>query len=403
MALSATMIINPSGQVFHPAFNDAVYTVRETTSAIYTAPNFRFICEVMINSLAVSKLKVSIYPSSTNYGVFNIGRILESYVSYQSLQTIIATTHASSSYVKYDVRFGYEYSATSTSTPTEYLNVTSVTDRYAFGGAFPFVDYSSYSENDWLCDDSAAKFLTRVRSREIYQGQFDFQTFLLGTTRPDRVKVVAYPSNTTSTFTIPSTSSERMYYCPSGFNLNNITTLISGTAGNVVPSGTTYYTIQLFTSTTARSEEYFYYVKDDCSKYANNDLVFLNRLGGLQVIRLPYKRVDTFESARSFMRKNEYSLSGGNYAVSTSVGQKLQWDNKIQQSIVFQSGLIKDTEVALYEDLVMSPIVWMISGSNLISITIEDGSFVYKSYLNDKLIQYTINAKLGFNNGTQRL
>ena len=216
MALSATMIINPSGQTFHPAFNDSVYTVRETSSGIYGADNFRFICEVVINSVVVSKLKVSIYPNSTNYGVFNIGRILESYVAYQNSHTITATTHASASYVKYDVRFGYEYSASPTSTPTEYLNVTSVTNRYAFNGAFPFLDYANYTENDWLCDDSSAKFLSRIRSREIYQGQYDFQTFLLGTTRPDRVKVIAYPSTTTSTFAIPSTSTDKMYYCQIG-------------------------------------------------------------------------------------------------------------------------------------------------------------------------------------------
>jgi hypothetical protein len=403
MALSVTMTINPSGQTFHPVFNDAVYTVRETTSAIYTAANFRFICEVVVNSVVVSKLKVSIYPNSTNYGVFNVGRILESYSAYQSSHTITATTHAASSYVKYDVRFGYEYSASITTTPTEYLNVTSVTNRYAFSGAFPFTDYANYSENDWLCDDSSAKFLSRVRSREVYQGQYDFQTFLMGTTRPDRVQVIAYPSVTTSTFAIPSTSTEKMYYCPTGFNLNNIGTLISGTSGNVLPSGTTYYTIQLLTSTTARSELYTYYVKDDCSKYANNDLLFLNRLGGLQVIRMPYKRVDTYEAAKSFMQKNEYAFSSGNYTVSTSRGQRAQWDNKVQQSIAFQSGLIKETEVPLYEDLVNSPIVWMIEGSNLIAITIEDSSFVYKSYLNDKIIQYSVNAKLSFKNPTQRL
>ena len=404
MALSVTMSINPSGQVYHPTYNDAVYTIQESSSGIYGADNFRFICEVVINAVVVVKLKASIYANSTNVGIFDVGRILEAYSSIESNHNIVAVTHASLSYIKYDLRFGYEYSASPTETPTEYLNVTSKTNQYAFSGAFPFVDFVAYSQNDWQCDDANAKFLSRIRSREIYQGQFDFQTFLVNSTdRPNRIKVIAYPSVTTSEFAVPTTSTQRMFYSPSGFNLNNITTLITGTSGNVIPSGTTYYTMQLLTTTTARSEVYTYYVKDDCSKYANNDILFINRYGGLQVIRLPYKRINTYEPSRSVMRKNEYALSGTNYSLSTTRGQMTQWDSQVQQKITFQSGLIKETEVDLYQDLVMSPSTWLIDGANAIALMIEDAEFIEKSYLNDKVIQYTINAKLSFKNPTQRL
>lgn len=405
MALSITMSINASNSYYHPAYNDANYVVQETNSAIYTAPNFRFICEVVIGGVTVVKLKNSIYNTSTNHGVFNVGRIVEAFVQTQWNHNIVAITHADLSYVQYTLKFGYEYSASATTAPVEYLNVTSRSDIYAFSGAFPFTDMNYYNENDWIFDDANAKFLNRVRTRTIYRGQYDFQTFLLiSTSRPDRIKVIAYPSGTTSEISIPSTLAQKMYYMPSGFNLNIVSSLISGTVGNVLPSGTTHYTLQALTATTPRSEVYTYYVNDDCSKYDNNDILFVNRYGGLSVIRMPYKRVDTYEAGRTFMRRNDYLyVGGGNYLSFNLRGSMTQWDNTVQQKMVFQSGLIAENEVPLYEDLIMSPVTWLINGAVATAIMIEDSSFENKTYLNEKVIQYTINAKLSFKNPTQRL
>lgn len=404
MALSITQAITPTGVTYSPIYNNGVYVVKETNSAIYGASNFRFICEIVINTAVIAKLKASIYYSSTNHGVFDVNRIIESYVSSESNHNIIATTNASNSYVSYDVRFGYEYSASPTTTPTEYLNVTSRSGQYAFNAAFQQTDYVIYNENDWLCDDSSAKFLTRIRNRRIYQGQYDFLTFLVNSSnRPNRVKVIAYPSTNTSEFSVPTTGSQRMFYTPSGYNLNNITTLISGTVGAVVPSGTSYYTIQLFETSTARSEVYTYYIDNTCSKYGNNDILFVNRLGGLSVVRLPFKRVDKFQANRNFMMQNPFSYSNSNYWLSNKKGERVQWDNRVSQSITFQSGLINESEVPLYQDMIMSPSIWLISGTDALSLIIEDSEFIEKSFLNDKVIQYTINAKLGFNNVTQRL
>ena len=63
---------------YHPAFNDTNFVITESSGGIYTKDNFKFIANVKVAATSVAKLKAPIYFGSTNKGVFNIGRILES-------------------------------------------------------------------------------------------------------------------------------------------------------------------------------------------------------------------------------------------------------------------------------------------------------------------------------------
>ena len=77
MALSITQ--QPDS--YAPGFNDTNFVITESSGGIYTKDNFKFIADVKVAATTVAKLKSPIYFGSVNKGVFNIGRILESYVS----------------------------------------------------------------------------------------------------------------------------------------------------------------------------------------------------------------------------------------------------------------------------------------------------------------------------------
>ena len=121
MALSITQQPNN----YAPAFNDTNFVITESSGGIYTKDNFKFIADVKVAATTVAKLKAPIYFGSTNKGVFNIGRILESYVTNNWEFTDTSPSGCVNSFSDYEVEFGYEYSNSPTGTITEYLDLTS--------------------------------------------------------------------------------------------------------------------------------------------------------------------------------------------------------------------------------------------------------------------------------------
>ena len=85
MALSITQQPNE----YAPAYNDTNFVITESSGGIYTKDNFKFIAEVKQSTTSLAKLKAPIYYGSTNKGVFNIGRILENYVTMIGTSTIV--------------------------------------------------------------------------------------------------------------------------------------------------------------------------------------------------------------------------------------------------------------------------------------------------------------------------
>ena len=101
MALSITQQPNE----YAPAYNDTNFVITESSGGIYTKDNFKFIAEVKQNTTSLAKLKAPIYYGSTNKGVFNIGRILENYVSHDWNYNDSAASGCTSSIMDYKVEF----------------------------------------------------------------------------------------------------------------------------------------------------------------------------------------------------------------------------------------------------------------------------------------------------------
>ena len=105
MALTITQQPNE----YAPAYNDTNFVITESSGGIYTKDNFKFIAEVKQSTTSLAKLKAPIYYGSVNKGVFNIGRIMESYVSNNWSFTDTSPSGCVDSFKDYSVEFGYEY------------------------------------------------------------------------------------------------------------------------------------------------------------------------------------------------------------------------------------------------------------------------------------------------------
>jgi hypothetical protein len=365
----AITIENEPGDIT-PVYSDITYTLSSNNSG---QTNFKFVAVVKnAAGTILAKLKAPVY-TGTSYGVFNLSRILQNYVTFDFNQATTIPAKCSNSFLAYSVEFGEEYGG------TEYLNLTSDTGKYTWNGLFSKWESEAVSDYE-IAIPSSRKFLTTVRSRRVTRTQYDYLYFLRGAaTGVDEVEVKAYDAAgnaTTSvidqTFNTTAKDEYLLRMAAGVVNLNQISaaSLISGTAGSVVPVGTVYYTIQLKQSigNDPCSEAYRFDVIEECSKYTPRVLYFLNRLGGFETLRCSMLNRDTFEVQRKQLKRNTYEFTGTQYGRDTAAHGIASYSTTKTRKVILNTDFLNATEWQWVDDLLSSPIVYL-DGTIPVNIT----------------------------------
>jgi hypothetical protein len=354
--------INTEPNDISPVYSDISYVV---TSTNYAQSNFKFVAVVKNESGTIlAKLKAPIFHGTTDKAVFNLSRILQNYVTYDFTQNLGTLTKCNNSYIGYSVEFGEEYGG------TEYLNLTSDTGKYAWNGLFDL--YGSETTATYKIDvpSSTPKFLTRVRTRRVTRVQYDYLHFLLSGFNVTP-RIIAYNAAgsvlATSIIKLPwtaSTSDLSQFMVRFGagvVQLNALTSgeLDSGTAGNVIPSGTAYYTVQFQTAGSPGSELYRFDIVEECSKYSPQYLYFLNPLGGFESVRCGMASRDKYNVSRKQFKRNNYTLSGNTYAYDTTKHGLTNYAVEKTKEVTLNTNFLNETEFEWLQDLIASPVVFL--------------------------------------------
>lgn len=376
-----SVTINQSPESTTPAYNDINFLVSESSGAIYTKDNFKWIGEVVVDSTTIAKLKTPIYFGSTNKGVFNIGRILESYVTHDFNYSDTLASGCPNSTKEYNFKVGYEYSTSPTGSVTEYLNQASASGSIWNAALNPY-DFVSFDIDAYT--DTARKFLTSVRSQTIHRTQKVWLYALRGAATNLRI---VYSDSTTATINLPSTKMVRVPV--------NLST----------PSGATYFDCYLRdVDGVTISETYRFTIKDECSKYDTYDLFFLNRLGGFDSFRFNRVSKKSFDITRKTYRQNQYTLD--NTAVSWTYGtdsfSNVQYYEESKQKLTLFSNWISDTESTWLRELVESPVVYLWDGTTLQAINITNAMYEEKKWINDKMFNLQLDIEFSFVDKAQR-
>ena len=384
--------INTEPNDIAPVYSDISYVV---TSTNYAQSNFKFVAVVKNEAgTIIAKLKAPIFHGTTDKGVFNISRILQNYVTYDFTQNLGTLTKCLNSYIGYSVEFGEEYGG------TEYLNLTSDTGKYAWNGLFDIYGSETAATYKIAIPSSTPKFLTRVRTRRVTTSQYDYLHFLL-LGFDATPKIIAYNSAgtaiATSQIKLPwtaSTSDLSQFMVRFGcgpVQLNALTAgeLDSGTAGNVIPSNTSYYTIQIQNSIgNAGSELYRFDIVEECSKYLPQYLNFLNPLGGFESVRCSMASKDKYNISRKQFKRNNYTLSGNTYAYDTTKHGITNYAVEKTKEVTLNTNWLTETEFEWLQDLIASPVVFLgnipvnivetsyevfdyVDGPNILKITVQ--------------------------------
>jgi len=356
--------INTEPNDISPVYSDISYVV---TSTNYAQANFKFVAVVKnAAGTIIAKLKAPIFHGTTDKGVFNITRILQNYVTYDFTQSLASISKCTNSYLAYSVEFGEEYGG------TEYLTLATDTGKYVWNGLFDLYGSENTATYQITFPSTTPKFLTRVRTRRVSLAQTDYLYFLRGAVGASaEIQVKAYnavgtllaTSQIKNTFTDAGEKSEFLLRCPAGpDNLNDITAgnLTSGTAGDVIPASTSYYTMQAIDAgSQLGSELYRFDVVEECSKYTTQYLYFLNPLGGFESVRCSMASKDKYNVSRKQFKRNNYTLTGNTYAYDTSKHGITNYAVEKTKEVELNTNWLNETEFEWLQDLIASPVVFL--------------------------------------------
>ncbi len=385
--------------LYEPAYNPNEFVVSGSHSA---SGNYKLLARIQAPSgTIIAKLKLPTDPIQTTKACFDVGRILESYVTHTIDIDLIGVAKATNNIQSYLVEFGEEYG---TPTPTEYWTGLCVQPCFVINTALSPRDFNAFNYLDYLQGSTTRKYLNRYKgTRKVFSSTKSFLYFLQDETHPvTSILIDPYDASGnslgTSVINQPyggSAYTERLLYFPSGpTNLNQIlqADLLSGTSGSVIPANTSYYDVYLRWSAGAVvGEALRFSIIENCSKYTNYPIYFLGQYGNIEVWNFN-RRSDP----KSDIVKKDYKTPLGRFLTSTTHGyadtdrQLTTYNTEVTESVTLNTDLLSEAEYLFLKECVTSPIVYSLEGGELIPVKITDSVFMEKKKVNDKVFNLSI-------------
>jgi hypothetical protein len=130
-----------------------------------------------------------------------------------------------------------------------------------------------------------------------------------------------------------------------------------------------------------------------CNKFTNLPVTFVNRFGALQRVNFFLKSIESIDVQREEYKANTLT-TGASYSINNH--QYKTRNVMSRESIVLNTGYVNDSYNQVIEELLMSPRCWIFKDSQQLPVVPQDKQVVFKTSLNDRLANYTINFKFAF-------
>jgi len=139
----------------------------------------------------------------------------------------------------------------------------------------------------------------------------------------------------------------------------------------------------------------------DCTKYGEgNKVTFINKYGVLQDLWFFLKNVKSITRTNETYQANTLSATA---TYSQSDATYKLFNTKAKQSRTLSSGYYPEYTNAYFEELLLSEYVWMTRPQvdqpnidEIVPVTVKTSNMTYKTSVNDRLIEYTIEFEDAF-------
>lgn len=136
-------------------------------------------------------------------------------------------------------------------------------------------------------------------------------------------------------------------------------------------------------------------IDNSCTSFEVVQLRFLNRLGGYEC----YNFIRNSKQTLTVEKEERGKELPWNYALGDRVMSVLKQDAEI--SWVVNTDWVSEYDYNFLQELVSSPEVYRVSGTNSYPVIITDISWVQKTYLQEQIFNLTVNFKEAYNIMTQ--
>ena len=336
--------------------------------------------------------------------LFQIGDIINVYMdnqnqngSYNGLTKIISPTFSPATASLTITSYGVSSSGPETGTVNSLQRlIGSSSYCYAFPGT------RQYTENikDFGTTNALSNWATNYSGpKDIYINQYETLSIMClsaSAIANSYYQVKTYDDNMTLLNTYTSTNpiglsqSYIKYELGSGTkNLQGWT--ISGTPISIPTNG--YYTIGLTNSSAGINAVYKYHVVNNCSRYGNIRIQFMNRVGGYDYWNFNYDSKWTIEvkNRTIFTKQLDYNYSIGDRGRTIiNIDANEMWEAS--------TDWISESDYSYLQELITSNDVYVIDEVNgyKLPINIEDTSYVQKTALRDRLFNLKITYRYAY-------
>jgi len=136
---------------------------------------------------------------------------------------------------------------------------------------------------------------------------------------------------------------------------------------------------------------------DEC-RYEPKKITFVNKFGVLQDMYFFKKMVEQMTTKRESYKAN--TLTNSNQ-YDTTVHTKRDFNITANESMTLSSGFLSESYNEVFKQLMLSEKVWITNLTNtdeqVLPINIKTSDITYKTSLNDKLVEYTIEFENSYN------
>jgi hypothetical protein len=390
------MTIQSTPPSYASVHGDLVYVVYEATKTAspVTYPNYKYIADVYVNTVLVSRLK-RVPDPTYRMGVFNVGQVVRNYmaVTFNPADTLVAQLFSGTSFcLDVQVKFGEEYGFTSFSNvlTDSVRKCFNHYDRHDHGGGS---DLASLT-NKLLTNAPATRDLLRT-STHCFVSYFN--PFSAGTSSlPFQV---SFYRQDLSAFPFIFDTSALLTTLNSALMFNIALPQMNALAEDMIDSSVSYYNVMIGAQTIR--------VNLICEPlYSTYTLHFLNQYGVFETKLFTKVNRKTVAVEKKDFGRLPYQVSSTG-AVSYKTANNVFYErsyayaSQFTEKLVLNSDFLTDEEYAWLYELVVSPLVYLQDGANFIPVSITDTNYEVKRTVNDNLTNLTITVDLNRSLNTQ--
>lgn len=130
-------------------------------------------------------------------------------------------------------------------------------------------------------------------------------------------------------------------------------------------------------------------------KHTPYKVTYVNKYGAYQDVYFFKKTVETFAAEDKIYKRNNINTSIVEYA--TYEGQRQRYNVNAVTTLTANTGFINEDYTSAIEEMFLAENVWIRYDNKTLPVIPKSKSFVNKTSLNDKLINYTVQFEFAFN------